>query len=370
MRISPSSAITAPVRILMRVDLPAPFSPTMAWTSPARSSREACRSAATPPYDLRIPRASRSIQFNLHHWVNLPTMELMSILPALLAGLLFQQPVQESIVVTGSYQPVPLNETDRAVTLLPLTPKTVLLYNSITDLFKLDSSLDLQQRAPNDVQGDLSIRGGTFGQTLVLLNGMRLNDAQSGHHDLDIPVPIEAIQQVEVLQGSGSNQYGSDAVGGVVNVVTRHPDGLEADLRAALGNFGTNQEALTLGAGTKKYSELLSVLSGIFSTGFTADRDYRNLSLSSNSMFSDPLGSGSILLALRDSPFGAPISSTGTTIRGSGRRSGSRLGIRTSLTNTESGFRPISGIRICLSFSASRPRSIQIITRTKHTKAV
>ncbi len=229
---------------------------------------------------------------------------LMSPLPALLAGLLFQQPVQESIVVTGSYQALPLNETDRAVTLLPLTPKSVLLYNSITDLFKLDSSVDIQQRAPNDVQGDLSIRGGTFGQTLFLLNGMRLNDAQSGHHDMDIPVPIEAIQQVEILQGSGSNQYGSDAVGGVVNVVTRRPEGLEADLRAALGSFGTNQEALTLGAGTKKYSELLSV-SRDFSTGFLPDRDYRNLSLASNTMLTDPLGPMSILLAERDSPFGA-----------------------------------------------------------------
>jgi iron complex outermembrane recepter protein len=230
---------------------------------------------------------------------------LMSPLPALLAGLFsFQQPVQESIVVTGSYQAIPLNETDRAIALLPLTPKSVLLYNSITDLFKLDSSVDVQQRAPNDIQGDLSIRGGTFGQTLFLLNGMRLNDAQSGHHDMDIPVPIEAIQQVEILQGAGSNQYGSDAVGGVVNVVTRRPEGIEANLRAALGSFGTNQEALTLGAGTKKYSELLSA-SRDFSTGFLPDRDYRNLSLSSNTMLTDPLGPLSILLAERDSPFGA-----------------------------------------------------------------
>jgi iron complex outermembrane receptor protein len=236
----------------------------------------------------------------------------MSIMPALLAGLLFQQPpaqtqpVQDSLVVTGTYQPIPLNESDRSVTLLPLTPKTVLLYNTVNDLFKLDPSLDLQQRAPNNIQGDLSIRGGTFGQTLVLLNGMRLNDAQSGHHDLDIPVPLGAIQQIEILRGSGSTQYGADALGGVVNVVTRRPEGLEADLRAALGNFGINQEALTLGGGTKKYSELLS-LSRDFSTGFIADRDYRNLSASSSTMLTSPLGPATILLAMRDTPFGANL---------------------------------------------------------------
>jgi iron complex outermembrane receptor protein len=228
----------------------------------------------------------------------------MWILPALLAGLAFQPPAQTAVVVTGSYDPIPLNETDRAVTVLPLTPENVTLYTSVTDLFKLDSSLDTQQRAPNGVQGDLSIRGGTFGQTLVLLDGMRMNDVQSGHHDLDIPIPIEAIQRVEALQGSGSTQYGSDAIGGVINVVTRRPAGWEADLRSALGSFGTNQEALTLGYGTPKYSELLAA-SRDFSTGFTADREYRNLSLSSQTMFSDALGAASILLALRDSPFGA-----------------------------------------------------------------
>ena len=49
--------------------------------------------------------------------------------------------------------------------------------------------MDLQQRAPDEVQSDLTIRGSTFGQTLVLLNGLRMNDAQSGHHNMDLPVP-------------------------------------------------------------------------------------------------------------------------------------------------------------------------------------
>ncbi len=220
----------------------------------------------------------------------------------MVAGLSLCQ--QQTIVVTGSYEPISLNETDRAVSALPVTRNSPLLVKSISDLLKQDSSLDLQERTPNGVQGDLSIRGGTFGQTLVLLNGIRLNDAQSGHHDLDIPVPLDAIQQVEVLHGSGSTQYGSDAVGGVLNIVTRRPEGLEANVRAGVGNFGTNQEAITLGSGTPNYSELLSA-SRDFSTGFISDRDYRNLQLSSSTMFHDPLGPGSILLALRDTPFGA-----------------------------------------------------------------
>src|SRR4029079_13928424 len=118
--------------------------------------------------------------------------------------------------------------------------------NTFSELLKLDSSLDLRQRAPNSIQGDLSIRGGGFGQTLILLDGLRLNDVQSGHHNLDVPVPLESISSIEILKGSGSTLYGSDAVGGVVNFITRAPESSEMRLRGAAGNFGTNQQRADL----------------------------------------------------------------------------------------------------------------------------
>ena len=110
------------------------------------------------------------------------------------------------------------------------------------DLLQLDSSLDLQERAPNGIQSDLSIRGSSFGKILILLDGLRLNDAQSGHHDLDLPLALDAISQVQILRGTGSTFYGSDAIGGVVNFITRTPEASEMLLRAGIGNFGQNQE--------------------------------------------------------------------------------------------------------------------------------
>src|SRR4051812_10196106 len=96
-----------------------------------------------------------------------------------------QAPEQkDSVIVTGVYEPIPLDEADRAVRVIDLDPVQKLLGNTLFDFLRLDPSLDVQSRAPNGVQTDLSIRGGSFGQTLVLLNGVRLNDAQSGHHDL------------------------------------------------------------------------------------------------------------------------------------------------------------------------------------------
>ena len=94
------------------------------------------------------------------------------------------------------------------------------VFNSLADVLRQDPSIDLEARAPDGVQNDVSIRGSSYAQTLVLLNGMRLDDAQSGHHNMDIPVPLDAITRVEVLEGSGSTMYGSDAVGGAINYPT------------------------------------------------------------------------------------------------------------------------------------------------------
>src|SRR3979411_2435817 len=84
---------------------------------------------------------------------------------------------EETIIVTGTYKPIPLEESDRSVEVVDLT-RSRLLYNTWVDGLRLDPSVDLRQRAPG-VQADLSIRGSSFGQTLVLVDGLRVNDAQS-----------------------------------------------------------------------------------------------------------------------------------------------------------------------------------------------
>ena len=154
------------------------------------------------------------------------------------------------------------------------------------------------------MQTDLSIRGANFGQTLVLLNGMRLNDVQSGHHNMDIPVPLDSVSRVEVMLGSGSTLYGSDAGGGVINIITEPPEGLELRLRTAAGNFGINQQRGSISDSFGKLSEQLT-FSRDFSTGFIPDRDYRNLQLASSTHLVTSLGATNLTLAYMDHPFGA-----------------------------------------------------------------
>jgi iron complex outermembrane receptor protein len=208
----------------------------------------------------------------------------------------------ESVIVTGTYQPIPLEESDRVVDAIDFS-NSHLLYGTWVDGLRSDPSVDVQQRAPG-VQADLSIRGSSFGQTLVLIDGLRVNDAQSGHHNLDIPIPFATIERIEVLHGSGSTLYGSDAVGGAVNFITASPTRTELVLGAGAGNFGANQQFGSLSYARKGISEALGFTRD-FSSGFMPDRDYRNLALYAESRFATRLGTSAVLLGLSDRPFGA-----------------------------------------------------------------
>jgi iron complex outermembrane receptor protein len=212
-------------------------------------------------------------------------------------------PPTETMVVTGTFSPAPLGEVDRSVSLIE-TAKTPLLFDHWTDYLQTDSSVDLRRRAPNGVQSDISLRGSSFGETLILLNGFRVDDAQSGHHDLDLPLPTESLDRIEVLRGAGSTLYGSDAIGGAVNFITAHPTQSELRLSAGVGNFGINQQAGLFSLLAKRWDQQLSV-SRDFSTGFMPDRDYRSVTVLSNTGLKTRLGNTLLLLAYGDKPYGA-----------------------------------------------------------------
>jgi iron complex outermembrane receptor protein len=131
-----------------------------------------------------------------------------------------------------------------------------------------------------------------------------MDDAQSGHHDLDLPLPTESLDHIEVLRGAGSTLYGSDALGGALNFITRHPARSEFLLRAGVGNFGINQQGGTLSLAGKRWDQQLSV-DRDFSTGFMPDRDYRSLTLLSQTGGQTAAGATLLLFAYGDKPYGA-----------------------------------------------------------------
>jgi outer membrane cobalamin receptor len=115
---------------------------------------------------------------------------------------------------------------------------------SLSDVLAVALGVDAQQRSP--AQADLGLRGSTFNQVVVLVDGVRVSDVQSGHYALDLAVPVGMIERIEILRGTGSALYGSDAIGGVVNIVTRS-DTSFAELATRVGSFGGANGRLALG---------------------------------------------------------------------------------------------------------------------------
>ena len=210
---------------------------------------------------------------------------------------------EETVLVTGTFEPIPLQETQRSVMSID-AQQAPLLFSSDVDYLQLDPSIDLQERAPGGVQADLSIRGSTFGQTLVLIDGLRVNDAQTGHHNLDLPIPLDSIDRIEVLHGAGSTFYGADAMGGAVNFITAPEAISQFRIRAGIGNFGYNEQRAVASYSAQKWSEEITA-DRSFSTGFMPDRNFRSAAASSETHFQSALGGTTILLSGADRPFGA-----------------------------------------------------------------
>ena len=92
---------------------------------------------------------------------------------------------------------------------------------TIEDLLEYAMNVDIRQRGGQGVQSDISIRGGTFEQVLVMLNGIKMNDPQTGHHTMDIPVSLEQIEKIEVITGGASRIFGNYAYTGAINIITK-----------------------------------------------------------------------------------------------------------------------------------------------------
>jgi len=207
------------------------------------------------------------------------------------------------LVVLGTATPVPLAESSAAVTVLPVEDQMLTL-ESPQQLLRQDSSVYLENRGSGGGQADIILRGGSFEQALVLLNGLRFDDSQTAHHDLDLPIPLDAIDAIEVLHGAGSTLHGADALSGVVDFLTAAPSASSLHVRAGGGSFDENEESLLGALVRKRWSTRLAAERNS-SNGFMVDRDYRNEDAASESWLSSKLGVSDNLFAVSDRAFGA-----------------------------------------------------------------
>jgi iron complex outermembrane receptor protein len=132
-----------------------------------------------------------------------------------------QEQTLDPITVTSSLSGKRSSETGRNITIVRGEDIVKLPVHSIDELLKYIPGVEVQSRGPQGSQSDISMRGGTYQQVLVILDGLRLNDPNTGHFSAYIPITPAQIDRIEVLKGASAAIYGSDAVGGVINIITR-----------------------------------------------------------------------------------------------------------------------------------------------------
>ncbi len=129
---------------------------------------------------------------------------------------------------------------------------------TINDLLKLCLSVDVRQRGNFGVQTDISIGGGTFDQTALLLNGVSLTNPQTGHLSADFPVAIADIERIEIYDGGASHIFGSQALNGAINIITRCSNTNQAGLHFDGGSYGTLGGGAYLNLSTTRIRQRIS----------------------------------------------------------------------------------------------------------------
>lgn len=127
----------------------------------------------------------------------------------------------DEIEVTGTSAPLALEQAARMVTVLSREDIQSSPAQSINDLLKYATGVDVRQRGPIGAQTDIAIRGGTSEQITILINGINICDPQTAHNAFDLPVDVSEIERIEVLEGPAGRVYGTSSLVGAVNIVTR-----------------------------------------------------------------------------------------------------------------------------------------------------
>lgn len=169
------------------------------------------------------------------------TIGLLVLAPFLALGQQDTTNIGEVIINENRLQ-IPFNKDNRNIEILTAEQIKQLPARNLNEVLGLLNGVDLRQRGPFGTQADISIDGGSFEQTLVLVNGAKVSDPQTGHHSLNLPIPLDAIERIEVLRGAAARIYGANALTGAVNIVTKTVESTSIQANVYTGSSFKNRE--------------------------------------------------------------------------------------------------------------------------------
>jgi iron complex outermembrane receptor protein len=210
----------------------------------------------------------------------------------------------KDVIVTGRGNPVDYLKRNQSMDLIKADRLVLLPSRSLSEALSYTSGVDVRQRGLNGMQADIGIRGGSFEQTLILVNGFKMVDPQTGHHAMNIPFTVNAIDQIEVFKGPATHIFGQSSLAGAVNFVSFLSNKSFVKAQAYGGSFGTAGLNATVSAPLKRWNQKLS-LGYDRSNGHWYNSDFENKQLSYEGGISLKKQYVLIMLAYSDRQFGA-----------------------------------------------------------------
>jgi len=184
----------------------------------------------------------------------------------------------DEVIVSAQKMPVVYSQLSRIVTTVDDEEIAIMPVTSLNDVLENYSGIDLRQRGANGIQADISIRGGSFDQNLILLNGVNISDPQTGHHSLNLPFDIHAVERIEILEGSGSRVFGPNAFSGAINFITNESDHNYTKTNITFGDFGLFNSSLSSAYRIKNTRQFVS-FSKSMSKGYAKNSDFDQYNL-------------------------------------------------------------------------------------------
>ena len=215
----------------------------------------------------------------------------------------------DEVVVLSSKLDLPFSKNFRTVNIISSEDIKNSPVTNVSDLLQEITGIDVRRRGVGGVQGDLYIRGGGFDQTLLLVDGMKMDDAQTGHHTLNMALPLYLIERVEIIKGPAARIFGQNAFNGAINIVTKDFEGEKGTIHMNLnelsyGSFEQKNISLSTKITAENIKSLISY-SGNRSDGYRHNTDYKRNNYFIKTSFNTNKSPVNIITSFNENKFGA-----------------------------------------------------------------
>lgn len=241
----------------------------------------------------------------------------------------------DSIVINSTRISMPFKKNSRTINLITAKDIKNSAATNVADVLQQVAGVDIRRRGTGGGQSDLYIRGGGFDQTLLLIDGIKMDDAQTGHHTMNAALPIEVIERIEIIKGPAARIFGQNAFTGAINIITKKRLNNKVSINVEAGSFGQLNASATLGKETEN-SSIVAHLGALTSDGYRNNSDYNNQNYFLKGIFNKKKQPIEVIATFFDKKFGAEnFYTTNETFNEYEETQNSLLGVSTTFNSNK-----------------------------------